>query len=136
MTDKQQLFEYRMKQAKETLADAEKMLIQNLGPRSIINRAYYSMFYAILALFLKTGVSLKTSKHTGVISIFDKEFVHTGKIDKMYSKSLHRMFDARLESDYKEMTIVTKEDASNAVNIAKVFLENVIKLAKEFKKGS
>ena len=58
------------------------MLKNHLSPRSIINRAYYSMFYAILALYINEGLNLKTSKHSVVISIFDKEFVHSGKIDE------------------------------------------------------
>jgi hypothetical protein len=72
MTDRDSLFLYRLKQAEETLLDAEKMLGGSFTPRSIINRAYYSMFYAVLALFIKTDVDIKTSKHTGIISIFDK----------------------------------------------------------------
>ena len=75
MTDKQALFTYRLTQAEETLSDVKKMLEDKLSPRSIINRAYYSMFYAVLALFLKADINLKTSKHAGVISIFDNEFV-------------------------------------------------------------
>lgn len=53
MTDKETLYFYRLKQAEETLYEAEKMVKENFSPRSIINRAYYSMFYAILALFVK-----------------------------------------------------------------------------------
>jgi len=60
MTDKQALLTYRLKQAEETLSDAKKMLVDKLSPRSIINRAYYSMFYAVLALFIKTDINLKT----------------------------------------------------------------------------
>jgi uncharacterized protein (UPF0332 family) len=82
MTDKETLFKYRIEQAEETLSDAEKMLKNHLSPRSIANRAYYSMFYTVLALYIDKDINLKTSKHSGVISIFDKEFVHTGKIDK------------------------------------------------------
>jgi uncharacterized protein (UPF0332 family) len=84
MTDTQTLFSHGLKQAEETLSDAGKMLQEHLSPGSIINRAYYSMFYAVLAILIKTGISLKTSKHAGVISIFDKEFVHTGRIGKHY----------------------------------------------------
>ena len=123
MTEKQTLFQYRLKQAEETLSDVEKMLQENLSPRSIINRSYYSMFYAILALFLKTDINLKTSKHSGVISIFDKEFVHAGKIDKYYSKILHKAFDARQESDYKEFVELSTKDAAEAVKLAKEFIE-------------
>lgn len=125
MTDKQTLFAYRLKQAEETLSDADRMLQNNLGPRSIINRAYYSMFYALLALFLKSDLNIKTSKHTGIISIFDKEFVHTGKIDKHYSKILHKTFDARQEGDYKELIELSDEDATEHVTIAKDFLNGI-----------
>lgn len=72
MTDRQVLYLYRIGQAEETLSDAEKMLSENLTPRSIINRAYCSMFYALLALFIDQRVNIKTSKHSGVISIYDK----------------------------------------------------------------
>lgn len=75
MTDKETLFLYRLNQAEETLIEAEKMITNNFSPRTIINRAYYSMFYALLALFLKTGINIKTSKHIGIISLFDKEFI-------------------------------------------------------------
>ncbi|MCX5885926.1 MAG: HEPN domain-containing protein [Proteobacteria bacterium] len=125
MTDKQALVAYRLKQAEETLADAKKMIRENISTRSIINRAYYSMFYALLALFLKNDIELKTSKHAGVISIFDKEFVHTGKVDKNYSKILHKIFDARQEGDYKEFVELSAEDAKGYVQQAGEFLKAI-----------
>ncbi len=128
MTDKQALCAYRLAQAEETFLDARKMLQNNLSPRSIINRAYYAMFYSVLALFLRADINLKTSKHTGVISIFDKEFVHTGKIDKCYSKILHKAFDARQIGDYKEFVAFLIEDATEYVKYADVFL----KIIKEY----
>ena len=126
MTEKETLFRYRMKQADETLSDAEKMMRSQVSPRSVINRTYYSMFYAILALFIKDGVSLKTSKHAGVISIFDKEYVHAGKIQKDYSKLLHKMLESRQEVDYKELVEISVEDAERCIEEAKSFL-NAIK---------
>lgn len=59
MTDKETLLAYRWKQAEETLEDAKKMLILRLSPQSIINRAYYSRFYSLLALFLHADIHLK-----------------------------------------------------------------------------
>jgi len=128
MTDKQALFTYRLTQADETLTDAKKMLLEKLSPISIINRAYYSMFYALLALFLKADTNLKTSKHVGVISIFDKEFVHTGKIDEHYSKILHKVFNARQEGDYKELVKLSYEDAAEFVKLAEEFIEAIKKI--------
>ena len=130
MTDRKTLFTYRIKQAEETLFDAENMLQNNLSPRSITNRAYYSMFYAVLALFLEKEVHLKTSKHSGVLSIFDKKFVHTKKIDKYYSKILHRMFNMRQEGDYKELVEISPDDAIRSVEDARNFLNGIKGLIK------
>lgn len=132
MTDKDTLYLYRLKQAEETFSDAERMVQEDFSPRSVTNRAYYSMFYAVLALFLKTGINIKTSKHIGVISTFDKDFVKTGKIDKRYSKMLHDTFDARQELDYKDLAESPMEDAAEHVRLAREFLE-CIKKFKELK---
>jgi uncharacterized protein (UPF0332 family) len=125
MTDKQTLLHYRLRQAEETLSDAQKMLEQNISPRSVINRAYYSMFYALLALYIASEANLKTSKHSGVIALFDKEFVHTGKIDPYFSKILHRLFAARQESDYKELIILSNEDAFDHLKLAEEFVSKI-----------
>lgn len=122
MTDLEALYIYRMQEAEETLNEAEVMLAGQFSPRTIVNRAYYSMFYALLALFLKTGINLKTSKHAGVISIFDAEFVKTGKIDKRYSMFLHAGFDLRQEADYKDFVQISHEQARQSVSQASEFL--------------
>lgn len=125
MTDREALYLYRIKQAEETLTDAQKMFSENLTPRSIVNRAYYSMFYSLLALFIHEGISVKTSKHSGIISIYDKEFVHTGKFDKEYSKTLHRIFNMRQTADYKELVEITRDEAKHCINHAERFLRAI-----------
>ena len=125
MTDKDVLFAYRLKQAEETLTDAERMLQGNFSPRSIINRAYYSMFYAILALFLNRDIHLMTSKHSAIISIFDREFIHSGEVDRKFSKMLHKLFDLRQECDYKELVEISVKDVVEHVKDAKVFMEAI-----------
>jgi uncharacterized protein (UPF0332 family) len=135
MTDIETLSFYRLRQAEETLADAKGMLRKKLTARSITNRAYYSMFYAVLALFLKTGVNIKTSKHIGIISIFDKDFVHTGKIDKQYSRMLHKVFDARQEGDYKELAELSHGEAAEFVKLAEEFMDGVKSFLKEYEKA-
>ena len=125
MTDLDQLFKYRLEQADSTLSDAKKMLAQNIGPRSIVNRCYYAMFYATIALFLKSGITITTSKHSGIIGTFDVEFILTERIEKKYSKMLHRMFDKRQEFDYRELTMVTLQDAQNALFTAEEFIAKI-----------
>jgi uncharacterized protein len=127
MTDRETLYSYRLQQAEETLSEAKKMLEGGFSARSIVNRSYYSMFYALLSLFLKTGINAKTSKHSGIISLFDKEFIKTGKIDKRYSAMLHETFDTRQEGDYKEFMQLSIDEASHFVTLSEDFFEAIKK---------
>jgi uncharacterized protein (UPF0332 family) len=115
MSEKEAPFHYRLKQAEETLEDAERMLKGDFTPRSILNRAYYAVFYAALALIINSDITVKTSKHAGIISLLDKEFVHKGKLDKRCSKIFRRLFEMRQESDYKEFIEVSKKEVSELV---------------------
>ena len=121
MTDREELFNYRLNQADETLNEVKRMFKDQYSPRSIINRSYYIMFYSLLALYLHDNINIKTSKHSGIISMFDREFVHKGIFDKEYSKILHIMFDMRQEYDYREFVESSYEDAEKAIKNADKF---------------
>lgn len=125
MTDKQTLFAYRMQQAEATLNDGKIMFTQGCSAQSVINRAYYAVFYCALALYLKTGIPVRTSKHSGIISIFDKEFILTGKLEKENSRIFHSLFDDRQEFDYKEQSIATNEQADNALKYSESFITSI-----------
>ena len=125
MTDMNSLFEYRWNLALETLEDAKKFLEIDGSPRSVVNRAYYAMFYAVLALFIKTNTSARTSKHSTVISIFDQEFIKTQKLSRDLSQMLHRAFDDRQEFDYKDYVQVEKTDAEDVLGDAVLFIKSV-----------
>lgn len=133
MTDREVLLQYRLREARETLEDARRMSVGGFATRSIVNRAYYALFYAVLALCLRFEVQLKTSKHTGVVSAFDREFVHTGRADPRLSKILHRLFELRQRSDYRELTVISSEEASTAVHEAQEFVHVVERLIAEFR---
>jgi len=73
---RQELIQYRLKQAAESLEEAEFLMSGKKSPRSIINRAYYAMFYAVLALLVNEPYA--SSKHTGVLAYFNKNFIKSG----------------------------------------------------------
>lgn len=125
MTDKETLLAYRLREAEETLADARTILEAGGGTRTVINRSYYAMFYGVLALFIHEGTDIRTAKHAGVIGLFDKEFVHPGKLPVESSRMLHRLFDARQESDYKEFVHYSQEEARKFFEMAEAFLATV-----------
>ena len=62
--DRLSLIKYRLIQAEETVLDVE-LLIANNRYRSAVNRIYYGMFYALLALAV--GEGFETSKHIQLI---------------------------------------------------------------------
>lgn len=97
----EQLVQIRLQQAKESLEEAETLYHATLL-RGTINRAYYAMFYAALALAIQRQET--TSKHSGVIAFFDREFVKTGIFPRELSKSFHLAFQKRQGNDYSFLT--------------------------------
>ena len=49
----------RLEQAQEVLEDAKFLLDSNRGTLSAVNRCYYAMFYAVLALLQQAGKALR-----------------------------------------------------------------------------
>jgi uncharacterized protein (UPF0332 family) len=114
---------YRIEEAEESLKDAGILFSSGGSFRSVINRSYYTMFYATLAVIAEGGAG--RSKHSGVISIFDREYVKTKIFPKEMSKLLHKAFNLRQESDYREFNIITKEEAQTIMKGAEDFLTKV-----------
>ncbi len=117
------LIQYRIAEARSALKDAD-CLVQGQGsPQGIVNRLYYAMFYAALALMQKIGKI--PSKHTGVIGLFDSEFVLKGTFPKEMSKYFHRAFELRQTSDYKVMKPISTDQLEEIRQQASAFVENV-----------
>lgn len=114
-----ELLRYRIEQAHEGLSDA-KTLFANGSLRGTINRAYYAMFYAVLALLATR--QLGTSKHSGAIALFDREFVKTGIFSTELSKTLHLAFDRRQTHDYGELIELDKQAVEETLQTAQHFV--------------
>ena len=110
---------YRIGQANDALRAADALLNEGLW-RDSVNRSYYAMFYAVLALLALKGTG--TSKHTGAIAMFDKDYVKAGLFSKELSQTLHRTFEMRLEADYDEVSTVSEQDAQLVVSQAREFV--------------
>jgi len=118
----QALVKYRLEQADEALEAAGVLLEKGLD-RQAINRAYYAMFYGVLALLATR--KQETSKHSGAISLFDKEFVKPGTVSKDFSRWLHDAFDLRQRSDYTVGFHVTGDEAETILDHATSFVGEV-----------
>ena len=90
------LVNYRLEEAHTALTDARFLADGNRSPQSIVNRSYFAMFYAALALLQNIGKV--PSKHVGVISLFDKEFVSKNIFSKEFSqKNFPKIFIKHLK---------------------------------------
>jgi len=118
-----ELVRHRMEQAHAALTDAKFLLDGQRTPQSVINRSYYAMFYAALALLQTIGKT--PSKHTGVIGIYDTEFMRKGVFPKESSIAFHDAFDARLVSDYQPVRDATRDEAAPILARAQGFVAEV-----------
>ena len=127
--EKKTLALYRIQQAEESLDEAQYLFDGNKSPRSVINRAYYSMFYSILALLIFEPYS--SSKHSGVLSYFNRHYIKNGRISKDIGRAVNKAFDVRQRGDYREQVIYTREQveplidwAGKLIAAVKYFLKN------------
>jgi uncharacterized protein (UPF0332 family) len=127
---KQQQQEYvhlRLKLAKEKIKSA-KILLREGSYRDSISRAYYAIYYAAKALLLYHGQD--PYSHKGVSILFHKFCATHKKPDASFAKMLSVLQEARLNADYKEKTQIFKDDAKEAVDMARSFLKEICKLIK------
>lgn len=117
------LVKHRMEQARESLDDAKYLIDGKRSSQSIVNRAYYAMFYAALALL--QSISKTPSKHSGVISLFDTEFVIKGTFEKELSKDFHKAFEMRQKTDYKIIKPTTIDKAIEVYSKAENFVSKI-----------
>jgi uncharacterized protein (UPF0332 family) len=114
--------------AASTLDAAEVLLKAQKDTTSIVNRSYYAVFYAAIALLKKKKIELTTSKHAGVMAAFDNPIVRLDRAKrKRYSRILHDLFDSRLDADYDfQVDTPSRQQAEELFNKAKEFYHVVL----------
>ena len=120
---KKLLVEYRLLQAKETLEEAIFLLEGGKSLRSVTNRTYYSMFYGIMVLLIYEPFA--SSKHSGVLSYFNRRFINQGVFPVEIGRAINRAFDLRQQGDYRENIELTLEQVKPLIDAAHIFLEMV-----------
>ena len=131
--NKKVLIQYRMDQAHVALKEAVFLRENSESTLGAVNRAYYAMFYAVLALL--QHIEKVPHKHTGAISLFDSEFVKKGIFDKKLSSFLHQTFVFRQESDYHTIEPVSPDKTDEIIKQASVFVQTVESYLKDTSDG-
>jgi uncharacterized protein (UPF0332 family) len=120
---KKDLIQYRLVSAQEMLRDARVLRENGGSPVSIVNRAYYAVFYAALALLVTADV--EPNKHAGVLAKFDELFIRQGIFPKEMSRILHHAFDMRQAGDYQKSRVITEEQAGEVLTSAETFVRTI-----------
>ena len=120
--------DYRFKRAIESYDEA-LILFANKHWNTVVNRLYYSCFYAEIAFLLKNNI--ETDTHDGVRTQFGLKFVKPGLIDKKYGKLFSKLFDYRQKGDYGDLYDFDEITVTPLINQVKVFIAELERIIKE-----
>lgn len=127
-TDRTALVEYRLAKARLTLKEAEDNL--KLGNWNLaVNRLYYSVFYAVLALNLKNGEITKT--HSGAFTVFSKRYILSGIIDREEANLYRMLMTMRQTGDYDDFFDWERDDVEPLFPKVENFLKKLIRMVGE-----
>ena len=113
------LSKYRFQSAKEDLETAQ-MLMKGGRFKASVNRSYYAIFHGLRAV--TALAEFDSSKHSGVISFFNRTYVKTGIFDKSISKLIDTAYRLREKADSQDFIIISKDQAAEQIEKA----ENVL----------
>jgi uncharacterized protein (UPF0332 family) len=123
-----ELSAYRFSKALEDLKASKLMLHESMYKASI-NRSYYAIFHALRAVTVLE--EFDSSKHSGIISYFNQNFVKTGFFDSEASKIIKSISRLREKSDYQDFYIASKQETERQLESAIVFVDKVEGFLKE-----
>lgn len=122
MHSKEDLIKYRIERAKESLD--ESLILSETGHwNTVANRLYYASFYAVNALIIK--FDLNSSSHSGTKSIFNREFIKSGMLDKNFGKLYNNLFNKRHEGDYQDFQTFEMETIKPLIAKVEEFILSV-----------
>jgi uncharacterized protein (UPF0332 family) len=116
------LAENSLEKAEEALKTGYNNI--DISLTSAQNRAYYAVFYTVLALGYVDDFI--TSNHHKLMGWFNKKYVHTDKIfDSSLSGIYSKLIRNRETFDYDVMEKPLKEDVLKSLDSAKTFIEKI-----------
>lgn len=113
---------HRMSRAVETLDEAEHLLTGGFLA-GVVNRLYYACFYAVSALLLSEGQA--SSKHSGVMSMFDRFWIKPGRLPAELGAFYHLIFEKRQKGDYEDMFALERTELDFWLRDARDFVQQV-----------
>jgi len=120
--ERKELIQYRMSNGEEKLRSA-KILLENGQFKDSASRSYYAMFSVARALLVIKN--LNSTRHSGIISLFNQHFVKTGLVDRTCGRILMNAREIREKGDYGDFYLVSKKEAEAQLKNAEIFIEEI-----------
>jgi uncharacterized protein (UPF0332 family) len=127
VTPRDELAGHRIARAHNALEEAS-LLIERRHFTGALNRLYYAAFYAARALLATR--TLDSSRHSGVIALFQEHFVKTGLISTDAARALPRAFEKRQTSDYGDFSEPTSDEVRSLLDQVQAFVASCEKLVR------
>lgn len=127
------LLQLWLEKSDTALEDTKKNVLMN-SLETAQNRLYYALFYAVSALAKLDGFA--TSKHAQLLGWFNKNYIHSGKIDREIAEIYREAFDDRQKSDYQLTYKPDKEILLKNIQEAEQFIGFIKALIQEHKTSS
>lgn len=113
---------YRLSRAEDAIGEAQVLMKAGYYPAAV-SRLYYACFYAVTALLFSEGEA--STKHSGVIALFDRLWIKTGRLPRERGRFYRTMFDRRQEGDYKDMVTFERAEVEGWLGEARTFVASV-----------
>ena len=114
---------YRFEKALKFLSTSRSNLNNEYDTDSSANRSYYAVFYAMLSVTALDG--FESSKHSGVISYFNKNYVKTGIFSAEISEMIAHASKLRERADYKNFYTTLYDDAQEQIANAETVISMI-----------
>ena len=112
----------RLKQARESLDEAQALLAAGMDIGFVLTSLYYAYYYPILALMNEGQVP--STMQSVTLGLFEQQYMKTGIFKKEYGAAISRIFDIKPKCS-GEKTPVSGEDVNKLSVLAGAFMQDV-----------
>ena len=112
----------RLKQARESLDEAQALLDSGMDTGFVLTNLYYAFYYPILALMNEGQVP--STMQSVTIGLFEQQYIKTGIFKKEYGDAVRRIFNIKPKCS-GEKTLVNAEEVKELAALANAFIQDV-----------
>ena len=111
-----------MAKAKDSL-EVARQLHEQKHYNDAASKAYYAVFHSLQAILLTKGLTF--SRHSDVLSTFNKEFIYSGVFAKNFYDKIVRLFKDRQIGDYEYEICIDRESSEADVVDGEMIINSV-----------